>query len=109
MNYDSCKTVRYTVFTHIFNSGGVLSRFFNCYSLLSVCYRSKRTREHDDFGSGSVLKMLGSAEHRVAIEDSFIVRFYIKLCHLEICVCMCMEYVHEEDSTGRSSSYGAKL
>ena len=29
-NYDSCKTVRYTVFTHIFNSGGVLSRFFNC-------------------------------------------------------------------------------
>ena len=108
MNYDSCKTVRYTVFTHIFNSGGVLSRFLTA-SLLFVCYRTKRTRKHDVFGSGSVLKMLGSTEHCVTTEDSFIIKFYIKLCHLEICVSMCMDSVHEKNSTGRSSSYGAKL
>ena len=79
-------------------------------SLFSVSYRTKRTRKHDVFGSGSVLKMLGSAEHCVTTEDSFIVKFYIKLCHLEICVSLCMDFVHEKNSTERSSSYnGAKL
>ena len=77
-------------------------------SLFSVSYRTKRTRKHDVFGSGSVLKMLGSTEHCVTTEDSFIVKFYIKLCHLEICVSLCVDSAHEKNSTG-SSSYGAKL
>ena len=76
-------------------------------SLLSFCCRTKRTRKHDDFGFGSVLKMLGSAEHCVTIEDSFIFKIY--LSYVEIFVSMCMESVHKKDSTGRSSSYGAKL
>ena len=102
-------TAGYTVFTNIFNSGGLLSRFFLTVGFLSVCYRTKRVRKQDDFGFGSILKMLRSAEHRITIEDSFIVKFYTKFCHLEICVFMCMVSVHEKNSTGLSSSYGAKL
>ena len=96
-------TALYTVFTNIFNSGDLLSLFFTV-SLLSVFYRTKRRRKQDDFGFSSVLKMLGSAGHPITIEDSFIVKFYIKLCHLETCVSTCEDSVHEKNSTGRSSS-----